>query len=162
MNKYKITCCFFCFICFKNVHNLIETGKFHWSFLIISMDKCWNKCSILLFDGKVISSFCTQYCLTLILSELTKLKSLISAGYLSFSLAIDPSTGNIYYAGIPYTFDPNSYIGVVEPRKGKHTTIFRTDTESIVSIAIYPAKGWVDWITFSGLYYMLTTVTNDT
>ena len=69
-----------------------------------------------------------------------------SAGYLSFSLAIDPSTGNIFYAGIPYTLSPEGYIGVVNPNTQKHFTVYKNDYDNIVSIALHPEKGWVSYI----------------
>ena len=66
----------------------------------------------------------------------------ILAGFISYALAIDPSTGNIFYAAVPYTFDaPYSYIGVLKPHSQKHFTLYRDEYQSIYTLVIHPAKG---------------------
>ncbi|XP_062572013.1 low-density lipoprotein receptor-related protein 6-like isoform X2 [Saccostrea cucullata] len=86
----------------------------------------------------------------------TKLNSNITeivyspANYIVYSLAVDHSTGNIYYTGYPYTWTiAYSRIGVVHYKSHRHKTILNR-IDKAYSLALHPAKGYVFWIDGEG------------
>nr|XP_022324488.1 low-density lipoprotein receptor-related protein 4-like isoform X3 [Crassostrea virginica] len=68
------------------------------------------------------------------------------ANYIVYSIAIDHSTGNIYYTGYPYVgFLFYSIIGVVHYKSHRHRTLL-DDIDYAYSIALHPPKGYMFWI----------------
>ncbi|KAK3088417.1 hypothetical protein FSP39_018917 [Pinctada imbricata] len=64
---------------------------------------------------------------------------------LCFSLAVDPSTGNVYYVGVPYTRPTKpAYLAVVHPGTSKHKRLL-DEIEIAGGIALYPSKGLMFW-----------------
>lgn len=64
-------------------------------------------------------------------------------------LAIDYSTGNVYYTAVGSSA-PQSYIGVVHRSKLLHKTLIN-NLHSPRDIALYPSKGYLFWTAFGNI-----------
>ena len=64
----------------------------------------------------------------------------LTARYKCAAVAMDASTGYVYYAGVSLQYTKTSYIAVLKPMGDKHFTLVKGAKE-ITSIALYSKKG---------------------
>nr|XP_034302441.1 low-density lipoprotein receptor-related protein 4 isoform X2 [Crassostrea gigas] len=71
--------------------------------------------------------------------------------YIVASIAVDYSTGNIYYTGLPYSYYIQySMIGVIHYNSHQHKTLM-DNIQYAYSVALHPPKGYMFWIDGAGM-----------